>query len=194
MTTETKDNARDWAKTITALVAAMNADYDRLEELREARADLVASLSEIEEQPAAERDPDALSAAEDAVREWDEHYGDELRELAEIAEYEDGYPCKSQEDARERIEESALSVQVRGGWYIPGEAHDRIGEPEEFEILLTTGGPALRIRGELDEHCQPRRAWLEYQDWGTPWTEFLGPEAPSQDDLLAFASVFYFGE
>ena len=31
-------------------------------------------------------------------------------------------------------------------------------------------------------------------DAGTPWTEFHGEGAPSQDDLVAFASVFYFEE
>jgi hypothetical protein len=56
---------------------------------------------------------------------------------------------------------------------------------------LSTGGPALRIRGELDEHKQPDRAWLEYQDWGTPWTQYFDVE---QDTLLQFCQVFYFGE
>jgi len=28
---------------------------------------------------------------------------------------------------------------------------------EEFCILLTTGGPALRIRGELNQHMEPDR-------------------------------------
>jgi hypothetical protein len=60
-------------------------------------------------------------------------------------------------------------------------------------ILLSTGGPALRIRGELDEYKQPYRAWLEYQDWFTPWTEYHGDNVDT-DALLAFAAYFYFGE
>lgn len=95
--------------------------------------------------------------------------------------------CESEDEARQRIEEDALSVKVRSGWTTPGETL----EAEEFCILLSTGGPASRIRGELNEHKEPRRAWLEVQDWGTPWTQFFGAD---QDVLLAYASCFYFGE
>jgi hypothetical protein len=95
---------------------------------------------------------------------------------------------KFDEDAaREEIQESPLSVQVRSGWHNPGEESDAA----EFEILLTTGGPALRIRGDLDEHKQPDRAWLEYQDWGTPWTQYFDVE---QETLLEYCRCFYFGE
>lgn len=103
----------------------------------------------------------------------------------------------AEDEDEQRIQESPLSVQVRSGWRDPSQlaGDGTLGDapPEEFEILLSTGGPALRIRGELDEHCQPYRAWLEYQDWGTPWTEFHGEGAPSQETLVAFCSVFYFG-
>ncbi len=37
----------------------------------------------------------------------------------------------------------------------------------------------------------PCRAWLEYQDWGTPWTQFFDAE---QDTLLTYCRQFYFGE
>ncbi|MBF6571694.1 MAG: hypothetical protein IVW54_22875 [Candidatus Binataceae bacterium] len=176
-------NARGWSETITALVAALNADYDRLEELRDERADLMA-----------ERDDKSAAAvtralAVKALERWDEENGEELRGLVEAVTV-DGDEMKDADAARERILESALDAQIRSGRYTPGDTP----EPEEFAILLTTGGPALRIRGELGEHNEPERAWLEYQDWGTPWTEFHGEGAASQDDLLAFCSVFYFGE
>lgn len=92
-----------------------------------------------------------------------------------------------EDSAREDIQNSALSLQVRSGWVTPGEEMNA----EEFEILLTTGGPALRIRGELNEHKEPDRAWLEYQDWGTPWTQYFDVE---QDTLLTFCQQFFFGE
>jgi hypothetical protein len=89
--------------------------------------------------------------------------------------------------AREEIQESPLSLQVRSGWVSPGETM----EAAEFELLLSTGGPALRIRGELNAHREPDRAWLEYQDWGTPWTQYFEVE---QETLLAFCRCFYFGD
>ena len=95
---------------------------------------------------------------------------------------------KTREEAREEIEQDPLSVQVRSGWYGPGEDP---GAPEEFEILLATGGPAVRIIGELDQYGQPTRARLQSQDWGTPWTDYLGAD---RDVLLAYCGVFYFGE
>lgn len=92
------------------------------------------------------------------------------------------------EELREELREQALSVQVRGPWYDPG---TEAPAPDEFEILLTTGGPALRIRGDLAEYGTPRRAYMEYQDWGTPWTQYFDVEGAT---LLEFASLFWFGE
>ena len=91
---------------------------------------------------------------------------------------------------RQTIEESVLSVQVRSGWYSPGRESREDADPEEYEILLTTGGPGLRIFGRLNEHCEPSSAELQMQDWGTPWTRYPAPEAT----LLDFARVFWFGE
>jgi len=111
----------------------------------------------------------------------------------------DGDTYADPDEVRERIQESALSVQVRSGWYTPGETPTA----EEFCILLTTGGPALRIIGELDDYGQPDNARLEYQDWGTPWTPFslFGDDGKSieeasatESDVLTFAQCFYFGE
>lgn len=95
----------------------------------------------------------------------------------------------SQDDAAQRIQEDPLEVAVRSGWHAPGAE----GEPEEFMILLCTGGPAVRIRGALGRFCQPERAWLEYQDWGTPWTEYFG-ENFDVAVLLAYCQQFYFGD
>jgi hypothetical protein len=91
------------------------------------------------------------------------------------------------EEAEQRIQESVLSVSVRDGWRVPGSPSE--DGPEEYEILLSTGGPALRIWGKLDRG-QPDSAELQMQDWGTPWTRYPAPEAT----LLAFAAHFYFGE
>ena len=83
------------------------------------------------------------------------------------------------------IYEDPLSVEVRSGWVTPGAEMT----PEDFCILLGTGGPATRIRGELDEYGEPYRAWLEVQDWGKPWTQYFPAE---QDTLLTYARCFCF--
>lgn len=93
------------------------------------------------------------------------------------------------EEAMQRIHEDALSVEVRSGWHTPGDANGR--KPAQFNILIATGGPAVRIIGELDEHAEPICAWLEVQNWGTPWTEYTNADDAT---LLAYANCFYFGE
>lgn len=111
---------------------------------------------------------------------------DDAEELAElIAAAGD---CEDQDDAQRRVSEDALSVEVRSGWHSLGESL----EVAEFCILLCTGGPAVRILGELDHNGEPCRAWIEYQDWGTPWTEYQG-EARNMDDLVRYAAEFGFG-
>ena len=65
---------------------------------------------------------------------------------------------------------------------------------EEFEILLCTGGPACRIIGDLDQHGQPDRPRLQYQDWGTPWTELVSISSDEREALQTYCQQFYFGE
>jgi hypothetical protein len=98
------------------------------------------------------------------------------------------------EEARRVIEGDALSVQVRTGWHSPG-ANDGTQKPEEFEILLCTGGPAVRIIGKLSEYCEPKSARIEFQDWFTPWAEWAsGRKAARQEIILEYCRVFWFGE
>ncbi len=167
-------NAQAWLGSIREMVAALECNYERLEELKEERADLVSAC----------KDAPLGGEAEQALAEWNEANSEELTELIEAAG-----ECENQEQARDRIEESALSVQVRSGWYSPGDSEN--AAPEEFEILLTTGGPALRIIGELNEHREPVHPRLQYQDWGTPWAELIGNPGYS---LYTFVEQFYFGE
>lgn len=146
-----KETGKFAYESIAEMVAALECDYERLEELKDSE-----SLDD-----------------------------DEKEELAALLDA--GGDCESRDDALERIIEDALSVEVRSGWGAVGDCL----QPEEFAILITTGGPAVRIRGELDENREPHRAWLEVQDWGTPWMEYFGA---SQETLLAYARCFYFGE
>ena len=94
------------------------------------------------------------------------------------------------EDIRDRLMESPLAVEIRRGWCAVGhlECHDEA----EYRILLTTGGPALRVVGKL-QNGNPYSAALEYQDWGTPWTAYRVAEH-DEKRLVEFASLFYYGD
>lgn len=172
------DNAQSQARAqyegIVAMLAAVNCDYDRLGELTEEREALETDANDEHETP------EEGEAAKLALIEWDAENSEELETLKGEAG-----DCEDEEAARERIQEDPLSVEVRSDWVTPGEEMT----PGEFNILLCTGGPACRIRGELSEHGEPSRAWLEYQDWGTPWTQYFGAE---QSVLIEYASHFYF--
>ena len=97
------------------------------------------------------------------------------------------------QELHEEIQAGPLSVLVRDGWRAPYGASEGA---EEYEILLSTGGPALRVYGRLGEHGEPESAVLQYQDWGTPWTDWYPEEHDSEVArvILAYARCFSFGE
>lgn len=165
-------------ESIAEMVAALECDYDRLEELRDARLELSDEL----EAAASEQDDIATEEARAALAAWDEENGEELSELVKAAG-----DCESREAAEQWIQEDPLSVEVRTGWYTPGGE----AEPEEFNILLGTGGPAVRIIGDLGMFNVPSSATLQVQDWFTPWTDYRGGD---RDTLLTYARAFYFGD
>jgi hypothetical protein len=146
-----KEIGRASYSAIAEMVAALNCDYGRLEELK---------------------DSEELTEAE-------------TEELIDLEK--DAGECSDRDDALQWIHDDALSVEVRSGWASLGDTLTA----EEFRIVITTGGPAVQIRGELDESLEPRRAWLEIKDWGTPWTQYFEAE---QETLLDYAGCFYFGE
>jgi len=123
---------------------------------------------------------------------------DELREavavnIADKICEPDGFDFdedSARDEARDRIMEDPLSVQVRSGWRDPGVEMD----PEEFNILLCTGGPAVRITGDLDLLNQPDTARLEYQDWFEPWEPLYDITAEEQQALLTYCQQFYLGD
>ena len=149
-----EQQARAQLRAIREMIAAADIDWQRLEELRD-------MAQEEKENP---EDGNKLDI-------------EEREELAELEEQAGEYA--SQEEAEEAIYNNPLDIQYRSGW--ASSAEDL--EPEEFSILLCTGGPAVRIVGELGNHGEPCRAWLEYQDWGTPWTMLFD----GQSDALDYA-------
>jgi hypothetical protein len=161
------------ADSIAEMVAALECDYDRLEELREQRKAWLA------ENPAKFLDP------KDHRNNWPLACPDESDELAELAEA--AADCESREEAEQRIHEDPLSIELTGTWSV-----DEEPKANKAYILLGTGGPATRIVVELTEHMEPGRAYIQAQDWGTPWTDCLG--VIDQGTLLTYCQQFYFGE
>jgi hypothetical protein len=91
----------------------------------------------------------------------------------------------TRDQLQDRITELPLSLQVRSGWHTPGEAESS----REYELLMSTGGPGVRIVGDLNNYGEAETARVEYQDWGTPWTEYR-PSTEDEKDVLAFAQQF----
>ena len=114
-----------------------------------------------------------------------ESISDMMRRYREAQEIE-GYAAM--EAVEDEIMNDPLEISVRSLWTPLGMPM----EADEFRILLCTGGPAVQIVGDLDEHGgiygQPR---LEYQDWFTPWTNCSLTE-DQQQDLLAYCQMFNF--
>mgnify|MGYP001231985291 CR=1 FL=1 len=105
-----------------------------------------------------------------------------------------------QDDIRDRVQEIPLSVCWRCSTFSP--VGDTNFEPDEGEILLTTGGPALRVVVKLSNGFASDPV-LEWQDWGTKWmpVTYGSPngDIPTDCDLANealewFVSQFWWGE
>ena len=185
MATETTE--RDWIEEVGA--PAYAEIVERVEMLdralhaiawtksltRERRQEIwcehIVSDDELKSQVATVSDDELISDIAEAIDD-DARLGDEI-----------GFD-HDEEQALQQIEEQALSVSARPGW-VTTDNDDLV--LEDFEILLTTGGPAVRIRGELDEGANVHRAWLEVQDWGKSWTTY---HKADRDTVEKYAAVF----
>ena len=79
-----------------------------------------------------------------------------------------------------------LDVSVRSAWASVGTEF----EVDEYQVLLSTGGPSLRIHGDLDSCGRAVNARLEWQDRGTGWRD-EGVDI-NEDALDWFVEMFYF--
>ena len=144
-----KQQAQSQVQSIVEMIRAMECDFDRLEELREEKRDC---------------EDDGLAF------EWSE----ELAELEKQAgEYAD------QDEARDAIYETPLSVEVRSGWHSVGED---AGEPEEFRIVLCTGGPQVELTGDIGGSVR-----VVFKDWGESGEYY--PDADERSALEQFVSM-----
>ncbi len=136
---------------------------------------------------------DAKDAIENA-RAWIENitslyhaYRKLSRGEAEEVEVE-GNRFDSEEELLEYCTELPLGVSVRGTWHAPGDTETAI-VPVAYQVLLTTGGPGLRLIGDLDSDRIPVSVRVEYCDWGVPWTEWTG--YADEEALLWFVELFW---
>ena len=120
---------------------------------------------------AIECDFDRLEELRDGLAlEW----SDELAELEEQAgKYAD------QDEARDAIHATPLSVEVRSGWRSVGED---AGEPEEFRIVLCTGGPHIELAGDIGGTVR-----VVFRDWGESGEYY--PNADERSALEQFVSM-----
>lgn len=128
MSQNSKEQAQAQLNSVIAMVNALSVDYYRMEQLRDQINDKDAFIDD--------------GSTMDEARE----------ELAELEEAANGN--ENEEEAREAIQNDALSVDVRSDWHAPGDK----GDAMEYRILLCTGGPAVQIIGELDQCNQPCNA------------------------------------
>lgn len=150
--------ALDTLAGIVELIGAYNTDWDEFDSLKSERDDWVS-----------DHEDNYGVSTEAALEAWAFQHPEEATQLAEFTKTAGNYADK---DAVETaVQEGHYGVQVRSAWVDQGTqiSNDHL---EEFQITLAGGGPAVRIMGELGEHG-PTRAWLEHQDWGTPWTELV---------------------
>lgn len=132
----------------------------------------------------------------DGTREAAADLEPEAMELAQEFGWDYAVPdlCALRDWVEQRAREKPLSVLVRSDWHAPGD--DAATGSGEFELLLSTGGPACRITGCLDRggpsHQAGERPDIQWQDWGEPWT--VAPYRVCLDALQWFCELFYYGE
>ena len=90
-----------------------------------------------------------------AEEQWQEVQDNGVRTASEILSLMEEFQDPETSDERKEeieteVQEWPLSVDVRcTSWRSPGTED---WEPDEFQILLSTGGPAKRITGDIGPH------------------------------------------
>jgi hypothetical protein len=126
-----------------------------------------------------------MTTATDELRSYQQAQA-QLNEIQRLSDLLDADP--DNDELQDELRACALSQEVRSGWQCPGTAL----EPAQFCLLLCTGGPAVRVIGDLDEAGDPCSATLQRQDWFTPWLDVTLTDAEAEL-VLWFAQSFYWG-
>lgn len=112
----------------------------------------------------------------------------QLESIVEMVKALDTENEEEREEAIQAIVEDPLEISVREGWHGIGEE----ATPEEFLILLCTGGPAVRIIGELDRYGHPENPCIQYHDWFTSWETLFDLTDEELEAIQAYCEQFYF--
>lgn len=110
----------------------------------------------------------------------------QLDEIQRLSDLLDADP--DNDDLQDELRDLALTQEVRSTWT----SMDQDLEPDEYRLLLCTGGPAVQVVGQLDSAGDPCTATLQHQDWGTPWAD-VNLTRPETELLVWFAQTFYWG-
>ena len=174
-----KEQAISQVQSIQDMIAAYEMDWDRLEELWDSVNTQYGANNKIvrfvesdttirlDFECFADSDDHAIEQCQNAYPGCDVLYvediftEDDKTELQELEETSGDYT--SQDEALEAIQEHPLSIEYRSGWTTPGEDLS----PEEFRVVLCTGGPHVEILGEFDYNGGIDRVRVIYKDWGT---------------------------
>ena len=111
----------------------------------------------------------------------------QLASIKEMLKAVENATGDEREAAEQAIYDDPLEVSVRcASW---SSQYDNL-EPDEYRILLCTGGPAVQLEGELDDRNQPYNVQLQHQDWFEPW-ETLSIDDKDTETLLTYARHFF---
>lgn len=145
------------------------ADRAETEEMAEKLCAFAESVN-LESAPFNLRGPDGLHY-------WVEENSEDAEELAGLEEQAGEYA--DQDKARDAIYETPLSVEVRSGWHSVGED---AGDPEEFRIVLCTGGPHVELTGDIGGTVR-----VVFKGWDESGEYY--PDADERSALDTFVSM-----
>lgn len=159
-----EEQARAWIKAIRTMVRKLDPETAAIDELAKlSRSDMINFLDNND----VEFDPELT---DDAIRKI-------ISDGVEDGTITPDYFEHDEDKARDEIMEHPLSVEYRSGWVTPGSEM----KPEEFCITLCTGGPEVRIIGDIC-NGSPDSERIEHRGWGTPWAAIS--TTSDDDDII----------
>lgn len=105
--------------------------------------------------------------------------------LLEVVKHEQ-YDCVCFEDDNS-LDTDGARCEVGEGYDEPSDAYYDpldIEMVRQVKVLLCTGGPAVRLVGELNRYGGIANSWIEHQDWYEGWERLDGVDTEPLHYLL----------